>query len=255
MKKFLILFALIFLISFLSPSYAQEQESTAGAPTTSPTKGVPDKIQELKDRVASRVAALKKEKMGALLGSVKSSSDGALILIYKDSEYSIQLEEEGKVYSLDSQLRKKEIKLSSLEKDQKVVVIGSVDNDKKIAIAKVVVLREANVTISGRVASVSTKDGTVTIVGNDEKTYTVDIEITTKSNAYDPKKETLVKIGLSKIEEGTRIQVYGTKGKEENQITALRLLVLPKNTTTPSPSPSPSPKATPTKAPSPTISE
>lgn len=246
MKKLLSLLILLFLTISLANVYAQEEETS---PT--PTKGVPDKIQELKDRVASRVAALKKEKVGALLGSVKSASDGALILVSKDNEYSVALEEDAKVYSIDISLRKKEIKLSSLEKDQMVVVIGSIDNEEKSAVAKVVVFREPNLSITGRVASLSTKDGTVTVVGNDEKTYIVDIEITTKSNTYDFQKGALAKIGLSKIEEGARIQVYGTKGQEENRITAARILILPSK----SQEITPSPKATSTNAPSPTTSE
>lgn len=249
MKKALI-FILFLFYFYLGAVYAQEDKDEA-KPT--PTMAISDKIQELKEKVASRVAALKKEKLTAILGSVKSVSETVLLLNSKDNEYSIQIDEETRVYSVDERLRKEEIKLSSLKKEAKVSVVGEIDLEKKTGTAKVIVNRIDNLAIVGRVGSVSTKDGTVTVIDNDGKTYIVDVEVTTKSNLYDFAKNTLVKTGLSKIEEGVRIHVYGVAGSQENRMTANRILLLPKEL------PSflfvlPSPTEAPTASPSPTAS-
>lgn len=203
-----------------------------------------DKIQELKEKVAGRVEALKKEKLGGVSGVVKSSSDEVFILIQDGTQYSIQLDEDTKGLQIDTNLRKKEIKLSSIEKDTFVSIIGEIDKNEKTGMAKIVVRKDPNIVIIGKVASVSTKDGTITVESLDGKTYIIDIEVATKSNFYNPEKNTLSKIGLSKIEQGTKIHVYAIKGKEE-RLTALRVFILPKDLKV-SVSPSPTSEVTPT---------
>lgn len=265
MKK--IVFLLIALSFLPSVIYAAEETTPTPEETITPTVAVTDKIQELKEKVASRVAALKKEKMQGLSGTVKSVSESALILVKDSSEYSIQYDEDTISFSLDANLRKKDLKLSSLEKDKYITVIGVINTQDKTGTARLVIEKEPNVILNGKVDSVSTKDGTITVSGIDNKTYTVDIEVTTKINLYDPKKDVLTKIGMSKIEAGSYIQVFGVKGKEENRVSASRILILPKTittkeeptptkeitpTTTPAKKPTATPKATPEKTPTPT---
>ncbi len=216
---------LIILISFwlISQSLVYAQEETL----PSPTQSVVDKIQELKDRVASRVASLKREKLTAVNGLVKKVAESALILLDQETEYSIQTDEETQIYSVDEQLRQKEIKLTNLSENQNLTVIGLVNPEDKNIEAKLIVTRKPNLTIVGRVGSVSTKDGTITVIDNDGTTYLVDIEITTKSYQYDLNQATTSKIGLSKIKEGAKIHVYAVAGAEENRVTAIRVLILP----------------------------
>ena len=247
MKK--IIFFLIALSFSLSWAYAAEEEVSPAAETTiTPTTAVTDKIQELKEKVASRVAALKKEKMQGISGTVKSVSETVLILLKEDTEYSIQFDEDTIAYAIDINLRKKEIKLSDTEKDNYVTVIGVINTQEKSGTARLVIEKEPNTVLVGKVDNVSTKDGTITVGGTDNKTYTVDIEVTTKNNLYDSTKETLAKIGLSKIEAGSYIHVYGIKGKEENRVTAARILILPREATAKE-EPTPTVQVTPTTTP------
>lgn len=247
MKK--IIFFLIALSFSLSWAYAQEEEVSPTAKTTiTPTTAVTDKIQELKEKVASRVAALKKESMQGISGTVKSVSESVLILLKEGTEYSIQFDEDTRTYAIDTNLQKKEIKLSATEKDNYVTVIGVINTQEKSGTARLVIEKEPNIVLIGKVDSVSTKDGTITLTGTDNKTYTADIEVTTKNNLYDSKKETLAKIGLSKIEAGSYIHVYGTAGKEGNRVTAARILILPKALTAKE-EPTPTAQATQTPTP------
>lgn len=218
MKKistFLLIITLLILKTF---ALAQEEEAKET-----------DKIQELKEKVAEKVADLKKEKLGGLAGTLKSSTDEALILNQDGTQYSIQLDEDTKVFQIETNLRKKEIKLSSIEENTPLCIIGEIDKNEKTGLAKIVVVKEPNVAIVGKVVSVSTKDGTITVESLDGKTYVVDIEVSTKNNFYNLEKNTLAKIGLSKIEQESRIHVYAIKGKEEGRLTTLRVLILPKD--------------------------
>ncbi len=244
-----IIISLLLPFIFITSVWSQEEEPTA-------TKAVTDKIQELKERVANRVEALKKEKLSGLTGLVKSSSEAALILIKDEVEYSVQLDEEAKVYSIDTSLRKKEIKLSAIEKDTTASIIGTIDEDEKTAVAQLVVSEKPNIAVFGTVSSVSTKDGSITVSGKDDQTYIIDIEVSTKSNSFNPETNEFTKIGLSKIEQGSRIHVYAVPTEEENKLTAVRVLILPKNVTTvQQETPTPTVKPTATKKPTATPTE
>lgn len=273
MKKFIILFLIsLFLVTPKVSSQEDSEETTPAAtkvasPTETPddslSKTPTDKIKELKDRVANRVAELKKERLNGMSGALKSSTDAAFIITSNNNDYSIQLDEEGKVYTVDSFLRKKEVKLSSFEKNTLLTVIGTINNEEKSAVAEVVVSRAAVKQIIGTVTAVSSKDGTISVKGTDGKDYIIDIEVTTKVNVYDKDKDLISKIGMSKIETGSLIHVYATPEEKEDRLTGIRILILPKNLTTAvtetvsptaaaTPTVTPKVKTTPKASPSPT---
>ncbi len=223
----------IFLI-VLVPSIVYSQEPTATTtpgttlqPVASPTDGVSDKIQELKDKVADKVASLKNDKLGGISGTLKSSSEEALILVSDNNEYSAQLDEDGKVYQLDSTLRKKEVQLDSLEKDTYLTVIGSIDKEKKTIEASIVVAKDKNYVFNGVIDTVNTKDGTVNIKTWEQKEIVFDIEINTISNIYDSTSKKLSKIGMSKMAQNQKIHIVSVAGKAENRYEAVRILILP----------------------------
>lgn len=237
MKKTTLLITIILLVFANIVSAQEESTEDSVSPTQkptvkqdqpSPTKSTVDKIQEIKDKVASRVAELKKEKLSAISGTLKSSSEAALVLVVDGADYTVQLDEEAKVYSVSNALRKSEKKLTDIEKNTHLSVVGTIDKEEKTAIAKVIVEKTPALSLIGSVSEVSSKDGTIMINSTDNKTFTVDIEVSTKSNAYDIKSGELVKVGLSKIETGSKIHVYGTSGESEERITASRILILPK---------------------------
>ncbi len=250
--KIITIFIIFVLLVFANFVNAQEDSTQDSATTTStptvkqdqpsPTRTTIDKIQEIKDKVASRVAELKKEKLEAISGILKSSSESALVLTIDGVDYTVQLDEEAKVYSISSALRKSEKKLTDIEKNTHLSVVGTVDKEEKTAVGKVIVEKIPNLSLIGTVGEVSSKDGTITVNSVDNKTFTVDIEVSTKSNAYDLKSGQLVKIGLSKIENGAKIHVYGNSGESEERITASRILILPKEF----------PEVPPTQTPTPT---
>lgn len=242
MKKLIPFFTLLFLaIPLLSPVFSQEEEEAT--PTTQPE--ATDKIEELKEKVAERVAELKKGKASGLYGVVKSATEEAFILTVDGDEYSVQLDEDAKVYSIDTRLRKKEVKLSDFEKDTKVSMIGTVNTEEKTAVATVVVSRTPNLIITGTVMEVSTKDGTITVEDLAGSSSIVDIEVTTDINTFDAEENEIAEIGLSKIETEVTAIVYGYENEDGN-ITGNRILILPngfetlsieKPTETPTPEP------------------
>lgn len=242
MKKAALFLILALFIPLSSPVFSQEEKEKD---TTITPTATDDKIEELKEKVAARVSELKKGKTNGLFGLVKSATDEAFILIVNESEYSIQLDEDAKVYSIDTSLRKKAIKMSAFEKGASVSIIGVVNDDEKTAVASVVVTRTPNIFIAGNVDEVSTKDGTITVSDLDGNTHIVNIEVSTKINNYDLKKDAQAKIGLSSIEQNSNILVYAVK--EEETLNALRILILPDSFEA-SPTKEEEPTTTPAKA-------
>lgn len=242
MKKLALLLLLLLIFPLHSPAFSQEDKKDTTTPTTTP-ETTDDKIEELKEKVAERVAELKKGKADGLFGVVKSATEEAFILVVGEDEYSIQLDEDTKVYSIDTKLRKKEVKLSTFKKDTNVSMIGTVNTDEKTAIATVVVSRTPNTTIIGTVSEVSTKDGTITVDDFNENTYTINIEVSTDTNTFNAEENEQTTIGLSKIETGSYIIVYGVEN-DDDTISASRVLILPQgfeNATIESPTPTPTP--------------
>lgn len=246
MKKLALFLIIALVVTFSKPVFSQEEDVTVTPTVTD------DKIEELKEKVAARVSELKKGKTDGLFGGVKSATDEAFILLVDDNEYSIQLDEDAKVYSIDTGLKKKEIKLSTLEKNSPVSVIGVVDEEENTAVASIVVSRTPNIFIAGTVDEVSTKDGTITISDTNGNSHIVDIETSTSLNKYDPAKNTKAKIGLSAIEKGAKIIVYALQ-KETEKVAAIRVLILP-DSFEPAATPTEKPATTkePTKTPKPT---
>ncbi len=256
MKKILIITTTIIAIVLLgksSPTYSQAAPSPTPATKPDPTvakEEVTDKIQELKDKVASRVAALKKDTLTGASGTVKSATDEAIIFISGGNEYSVQLDEEAVVYEINDQLKKKEIKMSTLQKDSPVTIIGSINKEELTAVAYRVVAQKTPQLITGTVKEVSTKDGTITLNKTGGGDQLVDIEVSSQVRTANTATQKIAKIGLSRIEANSNIIVYGIPG-EDNKITAHRVLVVISGEI---PSPT-STKSTPTVAPKPTANE
>lgn len=246
-----LLFITIISISLLTPPMISGQSPAAEAtkapstsPTLKPTQPAPDKIQELKDKVASRVAQLKEAKITGLSGKVKSAADQALVIVSSNSEYQVQLDEETTVYEISETLRKREIKASTLEKDDYITILGVVNQDDLTAQAYAVVSKKPSQQIVGTVKDVSTKDGTITVTTVSGQEVTADIEVSTVTRTIDTTKDTLPKIGLSRITVGSPILIYAAPGEKENRVLALRVLIPSgdQNTITPSPTNSESPQ-------------
>lgn len=181
-------------------------------------------IEDLKERLATKVAELRQSQKKAIWGTIKAVSVSTITIETKTSDVKIELTDTIKVFQT---IKGKRTTLSTdnLEKGDYVVVFGDYDTGLDLLKAKVIVIQHPlPVRISGTVSAIDKKGFTVSLVSDQEKTYVVDIEKTTVMFAFD-KDNGVVKGGFSKTELGDTVLTVGSLvPKIENRLSATRLL-------------------------------
>lgn len=185
------------------------------------------KIEDLKDRLATKVAQLRQTSRKAIFGTVKSTSLTNVVVETRTKDIKIELSDELKVIQY---LKGKRTTLSveDIAKGDAVAVFGQYDSTLDLLKATVVFIQGPSPElVNGTVTAREEKAFTITLTTLQNQVYTIDIEKSTKTLAWDREKKELVKSGFSKVATGSAIHVVGTSvPKAERRISATRILDL-----------------------------
>lgn len=240
------LFALsLFLIPF---GFVLASEAT---PSATPKPGLDKKVEDLKERLASKVAELSQTQRKAVAGTVKSITITTLVIESRNQDYKIELTDDIKVIDFVAGKRIK-AKVDSLKIKDPVVIFGQFDTTLGVLKANVIVFQNILPRrVHGKVMSVDRKAATITIVTSEGMSFIIDVEKGTKTNHWIGQ-DNVEKSGFSKIVEGDFIHVIGSDvAKKDNRVMAQRILNLSDlSGTGPTPTPAPTDKPTPTPKPS-----
>lgn len=236
-------FSLLILLSFLS---LLPVANVAAAPEATPTANV-KQIEDLKERLATKVAELRQSQRKAIAGTVKAISVSTATIETKTKDVKIELTDDIVIVQYLKGKRTK-LTLDDLAKDDRVVVFGAYDATLDILKAKVVFIQAAPAQrATGTVTAVDAKEFTLTLTSPEGKTVIVDVEKTTKITLWDGQK--MAKAGFSKIAAGDTLHVVGTAvPKKEDRVSAARILDIGNVTNAPTAAPTPTEVPTPTKA-------
>lgn len=220
----------------------------AQSPTTDPTPTQSDKtkqIEELKERLATKVAELRQSQRMAAYGKVKSVSISTFIVETKTKDLKIELTDDIQIFQIIKGKRTT-LTTENLAKDDVVTVFGEYDNTLELLKAKIVFIQGADpIRMNGTITDVDKENYAITIETPDKKSFTIDFEKTTKMFLWNG--TTLVKGGFSNASIGSIIHVTGSEvPKKANRISATRITTLPQDTA--------SAVSTPTKAATPSSS-
>lgn len=245
--KHVVALSLLFpiIVSFTTTVVAIDATDTATSDTNK-TK----QIEELKERLATKVAQLRQTQRKALFGNVKSVSLTSITIETKTKDVKIELSDPVTVIdSVDGKRTKRttdDIKNGSI-----VCVFGEYDASLDLMKAKAIIIqKEPPSRVSGTVSAIDKKEYTITLVNTAGPMYIIDIERTTKTMMWE-KEKGLYKGGFSKVEIGNTIFVTGTKvPKKENRVSAERILDVGNMGSVPhSPQETPASSETPTATP------
>ncbi|MFH0863940.1 MAG: DUF5666 domain-containing protein [Candidatus Gottesmanbacteria bacterium] len=258
---------IFFIITFIlyTTIYSSTVMAVPATDSAQQAENRQEQIEQLKDRVATRVAEMRQLMRRAWSGKIKSISESNIIFYTKLGDKTVITDDQTIFIEVGAGGRKK-INFNNLKVDQQITVFGLYDEEKGQLTAKVIIVRVLPMNINGKVLEVSSTNGTLTVQTPNQSSYIVDIETATKIRVWD-KEKGIQQSGLSKITVGDRVHINGTvpsKVTETNQLTAIRILVLPGKAlgivgspkplvnTSPSPSASvsPSTKASPVSSPS-----
>lgn len=215
------IFLTILVASIVVPVYA-----VSATPSATPGDEKTQQIEDLKDRLATKVAELRQSTRMAAYGTVKSISISTFVVETKTKDLKIELTDDLTVFQM-LKGKRTELTQDDIEKGDVVTVFGEYDTTLELLQGKVVFIQGAEpMQITGKVITTTKPDYTITIQTADATTYTIDFETTTKTNLWNG--SALEKGGFSTFVAGDTIFVTGTAvPKKENRISASRITVLP----------------------------
>lgn len=228
MKKiFLYFYIFVFLIFILNKIVFSQTASSSSETKTSSTSADSKAVKNLKEKIANKVAEIRKNNSRAVAGRVFNiTSDILKIKKIDNEEYEIKLDEALTKYYKISGANQKEIKKEDIKKDDYLISIGLI-NDKVIT-ANSIFIDQPYIVESGKIIEVDKENYNITILSADKTTYKLSIETTTKQQIINIKTLDIEKIGFSKIIAGDSIHFTAQNVKDENGLyKAEKILIVP----------------------------
>jgi len=254
------IYVLIMLISlvFVQNSHAQTPtKKPSTTPSVAPTEqskfdSLNEKIGDLKERIASRVAELNLVEKRGIIGTVTEVSTTQITMT--DIEDNTRIIGVDGITKFSSSSQKESFGISDISKGTKLSVIGIYNKQSRKLLGRYINTFIIPVFINGQIGSTNDDEFSLKILAEDGKEITVDVETVTKTSIY-TNANGMKKAGFSKITPGDRISIVGFPDKKNpSRIVASRVLLLPElpknprivapNTSSESAEPTPLPTAT-----------
>lgn len=194
-------------------------------PTPKPQNPINDQINNLKDRIASRVAQLNLVEKRGVIGKVTEVADTQITIT--DSEENTRFIDVDELTKFSSPSAEEAFGISDITEGEMLGVIGLYNKQTRRVLARFVDVLTMPTSLNGVVTNIDDEEFTITVKNVDGNSYTVDVENITKTNSFS-KDAGLEKSGFSQIEENQRIFVVGFLDKSDSStILASRILLLP----------------------------
>jgi hypothetical protein len=209
MKKLIIA---LFIASMLVPTFAHGQETT---------NKIDQQIDELKDKVASKVASLKLVEKRGVIGVVASSSPREIVLTdINDNEIDIDIDE---LTDFTSE-SESSFSISDIKKGMQISVLGLYNKDSRHLLARYVEDYAIPEFITGVISGKDEKESTISLSTQDKVLYKVDIEDVSKILLYS--EDSFDDAEFSQVPTQANAIVVGfADPKEKNRITASRIII------------------------------
>ncbi len=217
MKKILI-FLFLFLITGTTNIYAQTK-----VPSSSDLEKITNRVDQLKNKVASRVAELKLVERRGIVGIVEDVSENQITVNdLNNKRRIIEVDELTKFSSEDNDT----YGISDIKKGSKISALGLYNKESQKLLARFVNEISIPLFLHGVITEKDDEEFTLKLLTEEGKNYTVDVERITKSYSYNDGE--LDTSGFSKIETMKNIILIGFPDPKKNdRLTASRLIIFP----------------------------
>lgn len=222
--QFIIVFLMIHSCVFAATATPTSLPSSQQSNTPTPTTEKSQKIEDLKDRLATKVAELRQKERRAMYGTVKSISVSTMHIDMETKDIKIELTDDMKVFQI-LKGKRTTLTVDDIAKNDRVTVFGEYDTTLELLRAKVVFIENTQIEhISGVITDVNKKDYTITITTQQDVPYVIDYETSTKLSVLSTS-EGLSKGGFSKLISGDTVFITGTLVlNKDKRISALRIV-------------------------------
>lgn len=235
-KTFLILLLTTLLIPVSTrPILAQTPTETDSSEEDTPSASISGEqsigeqlnkqINQLKERIASRVAELNLVEKRGIIGTVTETSGNQIT--FTDLNGKTRFIDVDEITKFSSPSAKSSFGLSDLTKGTKISVLGLYNKQSQRILARFIDSYVIPVFLSGRIADLDKINFTVTVIAENQKQTVVDIETITNISTHS-KEDGISKLGFSKLTLGDRVLISGFPSKNDpDLLAATRILVLP----------------------------
>lgn len=245
MKRFIFLTSLFVFVFATSPVLA----ATTTAATPTPNQKLDQQINQLKDKIASRVSELNLVEKRGIIGTVLEVKSNQITVT--DSNGDARLIDVDEISKFSSTSNKSSFGISDLTKGTRVSILGLYNKESKRILARFIDTQVVPTRYDGVIATTDAKNLRFTVATDDKKQVNIDIETTSKINSY-TNGAGLVKYGFSKLAVGDRVSIVGYPDKKDpTMLVADRVidfLGVPKDPSIVVSIPTPTPSAVPTSA-------
>lgn len=206
MRKAILLFTAVIFGVITAPAYA----SATPAPTKSndPVKEkLDDQINQLKEKIASRVSELNLVEKRGIVGTVADVKGNQVTLT--DAAGNTRFVDVDEITKFSSGEKNGTFGLSDIKSGSKISALGIYNKQSKRLLARFVSTYTVPTMYSGAITAIDAKNFQLTVMTPEQKEVKVDVETTTKLSSYTPE-DGLVKYGFSKLAVGDRVSFAGT---------------------------------------------
>ncbi len=227
MKKILWLLVIGYWLLVIAP-LALAVSPTPTGPNPTPTKdpnAISQQINNLQERIASRVAQLKLVEHRGIIGTVTDVTQTQITIT--DIQGNTRFIDVDEITKFSNPSAKGTFGISDIQKGQTVGILGLYNKESRRLLGRFVDVLTLPVYYSGATVATDKTNFTVDIVTVDQQTFTVDIQDITKTLSYTTSTN-LVKSGFSKLTTGERIITIGFPDvKDSKKILATRVIFFP----------------------------
>ena len=223
-KSFFIIVLFLILITGVSKNiYAAVATPT---PVTTPTQGDIQQIDDLKNRIASRVAQLNLVEKKGIIGTVTDATNTQITL--NDVNGNIRFIDVDELTKFsNSNASGTSFGISDINRGMTLGVLGLYNKQSRRILARQVDVLTMTKIFIGVVSSVDSKNFNFYIVSEDNKQTFIDVETVTKTYSYSTG-TALAIVGFSKIKVDESVIVIGFSDKNTpTHIIASRVLLFP----------------------------
>jgi uncharacterized protein YdcH (DUF465 family) len=222
MKQLITLIIIFFLGLSLcvDTTYAISPTSTTDQTTT---RKLDKQINQLKDKIASRVSELNLVEKRGIIGAVtEAKSNQITITDLTGTPRFVDVDEITKFSSSSN----KALGISDLTKGTKISVLGTYNKQSKRILARFINTHAFPTRYIGIIADIDTKNRQFTLITEKNQNVKIDVENATKISAY-ASDDTTTKLVFSKLKAGDTVFLIGYPDKKETtMLVADRIIAL-----------------------------
>jgi len=218
---------ILFIILLISFAFISIEEGLAVTSTPSPDKKkdeIKKQINDLTERIASKVAQLKLVEKRGIIGKVIEVSNTQITI--SDINGNTRFVDVDELTKFSSPNNKSSFGISDIEKDSTIGVLGLYNKESRRTMARFITILNLPRYIHGTILSIDNNKFQLKIKEK-EKELTIDVGTTTVTSAVTNSLK-LAKWGFSKLTNGDYIIVVGFEDKKDkNLIIASKIIVFP----------------------------